>query len=414
METELKYQKAMMISVGTGKDVDHGIYFTIDSQNPNFVFFIVSKDSKERTLPRLIEKLKTKKPNLIIELFENEEVNDVQKLHRTYSAYINNLLNKGFLRENITADFTSGTKAMSSALVSAALSLEVGKLSYIYGDRDKDGRVLSGTERVNSLYPSAIFSVKKINRFIDLFNVFQFEGASKILDSEEIHPEYSNIALMLLSLAKIYSAWDKFNFKAAFNNLKEIEIAGLREIKLKGKFSNDSKILSILCKDELSYEKIFDLIANAERRFKEGKYDDGMARLYRLLEMIAQIEFKNIFHCPTNDVKLSSINSKYHQKIKHKYYDSYDKKIKIPLSFTYSLLADKNNKIGLVFEKNKTTIKKLLGQRNQSILAHGSTPINKVGFEKMFEFIKKEFMPLLPQNKLQKDFQFPKINILIS
>ena len=411
MENNIKYQKAMLISVGTGKDVAHGIYFSIDSQNPNSVFFIVSDDSKERTLPRLLEKLKNKKPNLTFEIFENEEVNDVQKLHRTYLDYINDLLKKGFLKENITVDFTSGTKAMSSALVSAALFLEVGKLSYIYGDRDKDGRVLSGTERVNSLYPSAIFSIKKINRFINLFNVFQFESASKILENEEIHPEYSNIALTLISLANVYSAWDKFNFHTAFNALKNIEVKRLRELNLKGKIGNDSKILPILCKNELTHEKIYDLYANAERRYKEGKYDDGMARLYRLLEMIAQLEFKKIFNCPTNDVKLEHINPKHHQKIKRKYLDSYDKKIKIPLAFTYFLLADSNNNIGLVFEENKMNIKKLLGQRNQSILAHGSTPINKVEFEKMFIFIKDKFLPLLQQNKLQYNFQFPKIKI---
>ena len=409
MNDDNKFRKVLLITVGTGREVSHGIYSSIDSNNPDCVYFIVSKASKEKTLNPLLEKIKNNKPEIIIEIIENGEINDIQILYRSYSKIIQELLNKGFLKKNISVDFTSGTKAMSAALVSAALSFEVNKLSYIYGDRDSDGRVKSGSERIISLSPLAIFTVSKLNKFIELFNIYQFESALNIFENEANHPDYNEVVNTLINIAEMYSAWDKFDFNSSFNFYKKIKIKNTKELQLKGKITNDGKILNDLKEDELDYSKVIDLFANAKRRNDEGKYDDGMARLYRLLEMIAQIEFEKTFGCSTSNVLLDKIPNKYHEKLKISYCDPQDKKYKIPLAYTFYILGDCGNEIGKIFKANETEIKKLLGLRNRSILAHGSNPISKSGFEKMLNLIKTKFISILPISDMKKDFQFPQI-----
>lgn len=55
---------------------------------------------------------------------------------------------------------------------------------------------------------------------------------------------------------------------------------------------------------ELPESDFKDLFSNAIRRFKEGKFDDCVARLYRLVEMVAQIEFKKEFNKNSEKVDL--------------------------------------------------------------------------------------------------------------
>jgi len=47
---------------------------------------------------------------------------------------------------------------------------------------------------------------------------------------------------------------------------------------------------------------IADILNNARRRMKEGKYDDAMARLYRTVELIAQYRLKMKYEIDTSDV----------------------------------------------------------------------------------------------------------------
>lgn len=54
----MRVQKAMIISVGTGqtgKDIAHGICFSIQHHNPDFLVFLNTKKSQETTMPYIVE-----------------------------------------------------------------------------------------------------------------------------------------------------------------------------------------------------------------------------------------------------------------------------------------------------------------------------------------------------------------------
>ncbi|MBS3945867.1 MAG: TIGR02710 family CRISPR-associated protein [Melioribacter sp.] len=412
MNFENKNKKLMFVTVGTGKvgkDIAHGIFYSIKNQNADSLVLIASKTSSEITFPFLKEMLQGSGRQYNIEEKLFEEVDDFEKLHNNYLSLIKSYFKKGYSPQNIVVDYTSGTKAMSAALVSAALTAEVNTITYIYGDR-KEGRVQSGTERASSITPTSIFTSKILNKFLDMFNNYQFDSALSLLNDFELHPKFQKEVETLKSLSHLFSAWDKFDFKLSCSHLKEISHEQLSLFSLRKEFDKTyAPLLIKLNENSLSLHMVNDLVFNAYRRFEEGKYDDAVARLYRSIEMIGQIEFFNLFHCHTNDVILESLPDEARNYIL-KYKKSDQKQIKIALDDTFRILAIVNNQKGVSYLKNITQFRKHLGKRNDSILAHGKTPVSKDSFLEFYLFI-TELFNVGPKSKSNPDFSFPKINI---
>jgi CRISPR-associated protein (TIGR02710 family) len=412
MKTDNKIKKLMFITVGTGKDgsdIAHGIFFSIKSHNPDSCIFIGSTESINITLPHLKKLLDESGKNYNSEEIIVEEINDFEKLHNRYSDLIKSYLKKGYDKHNVVVDYTSGTKAMSAALVSAALTLEVGSISYVAGDR-KEGRVQSGTERISHLSPTSIFSEKVLNQAVIFFNSYQFESAIELIRNYYFHPEYKKKAETLITLAQFFSAWDKFNFLESSDILKNLSEEQLNEVQLKGKFQKVfNPLLQKLKEEKLNYEKVDDLIFNSERRANEGKYDDAIARLYRALEMVGQIEFEKEFNCKTDDVNLNNLPETLRKDLEFKYKSYTNKKIQLPMYKTFDVLLMVTNPIAQIFESSNAEIKRHISKRNHSILAHGSIPVKKEHFKDFFDFLINKFS--LGSNAQRfNQFNFPRIS----
>lgn len=404
-------KRLFITTIGTGKTVAHGIFKSIESYNPDIVLPIVTEASKTKSLPELV--------NFVTEWndeveFEDakiiENVDEFPFLHTTFSSIIREYLQKGYRRNNIFVDYTSGTKAMSAALVSAAIANEIDKICYVPGKRDEEGRVISGTEKPQSLSPNLIYSAQKLNTFISLFNRYQFVSAINFLSETDIHPDFNEDKTFLLNLTEFFNLWDKFDFKGAFNQLAALsDNELLKKFKLKKKMDTFRGLISKLKEDHLDYYKVNDLVFNAARRGSEGKYDDASARLYRALEMIGQTEFQNQFGCTTSDIELDKLPGKFKEIVKNKYHNNSKKKYQIPLWITFDILAETGNEKGNIFVKNKKHIEANIHKRNDSILAHGTQPVTKESFHKFFEFLTNKFQ--IGENYTgYENFEFPKIN----
>ena len=130
-----------------------------------------------------------------------------------------------------------------------------------------------------------------------------------------------------------------------------------------------------------------DLINNAKRRIEEGKYDDAVARLYRVIEFIAQSKLFIKHDINTSDVDILLLPNELREKYKKMEENG---KIRLGLKKSYELLRDMNEEIGKRFFENEE-IQKILSMRNNSILAHGFGPVTKEQAEKFFE-VTKEFL----------------------
>lgn len=395
-------KKALIATVGTGPTVSHGIIHSINTQNPEYVLLIATEESVKTTIDEINKHYDTAK-GIQIDIRISKFIDDVEKATLEYESYLNEILAKGYSVEEIVADFTSGTKPMSAALMFASIEKEVKTLSYVSGERGKEGRVISGSERINTLSPNIIYTEKKINLAIHFFNNFQYSTTLAILKGiTNPHYKLKNKIDILTNLSLAFFSWDIFNFKLASETLNELskqnDITELVSTKELGIFK---QVLYKLKEAERPIEEmLLDLIENSKRRYEEGKYDDCIARLYRAIEMKAQIEFFKEFNLSTSKVSVQVLpeNSKIY--LENKYPNK--KELELSLVETINVLKEMKNDFAIKYEENQSDIKKILHIRNHSILAHGIHPVTK---EKIND-IYKLFENLIP---MKSEIKFPKI-----
>ena len=123
-------------------------------------------------------------------------------------------------------------------------------------------------------------------------------------------------------------------------------------------------------------DRLADLANNAERRTREGKFDDAVGRLYRLTEMLAQYELRMQHKMDTGDVPLKRFSELPDLASKLEKRRANDGKIKVGLQDAYEMLAALGSELGRQF-REAGKLSKLLAARNQSILAHGHVPIER-------------------------------------
>jgi CRISPR-associated protein (TIGR02710 family) len=314
---------------------------------------------------------------------------------------------------------------MRAGLVAAALN-EGCTLNYV-GTENQNGRKDDGLGIVKDGYeshmkqtdPYDFFAISEEDRGIKFFNKYHFYAAIENFNEalkKTGDENHKNKFKIYKKLSQIYNSWDKFvedNNGSLYLHLENVQ----EEIR---SYSNNS-IMTFDFLDKLNENLIFlksklkektsnqidyyviDLINNAERRLKEGKYDDAIARLYRAIELIAQLNFANLglmdekkindnkefeydlnaFERKYNSYKFEEITTKFGKFRK----SGTVKNIYTPgLKGTYDLLKLLNQRLGLEFSKkyyNKEKNEELsifestLKARNKSILAHGLQPVDK-------------------------------------
>jgi CRISPR-associated protein (TIGR02710 family) len=404
--------RALLITVGTGigaekeeaiKSLAHGIVASIRNSNPDYIVFIVTEESKTGTIPEI--------KNLYHELPDNEPVlikdmNDVNSIYQEITEKIKELKSRKY---DVVIDFTSGTKAMSASAVLAATS-EAVMLSYVSGKRI-GGKVVKGEEQVLSYSPvkGIVDFQEKILK--ELFNTYQYESCLEIIrriGEMTSDPDVVEKLSRYRQLAEGYSLWDKFEHKKALEMLRTFDnsLVNIEE--------NKRTMFSM---EEGGYKDyrllICDLMNNAKRRGEEGKYDDAVARLYRITELIAQSVLRTKYEITSSDVDVWQLKSldMMEKNTVEKYEKLRDEKgtIKLPLKKDFELLNDLGDEIGKKFLADNR-MKDMLAKRNNSILAHDLVPVAKEDAEKMFEIV-KEYVELVVEDVagLMKKSDFPKL-----
>lgn len=391
----------MIVSVGTGRsgeDIANGLAFSINQTRFDELCLIGSESSKEKTFPFLLEKISHLADGAIHEKISNE-VNDIEKIIDEYDEYFKEFTEAGFTGENITVDYTSGTKSMSAALLFCAIKYEVKHISYVYGER-YEGIVQTGTERRSILTPNLIFSQKHISQVETAFNQNQFSHGLSILRNTSFHPRYRAKAESLRLLCEAYDAWDKFAFNDALESIRQIPREEKKNASWGSTVGRQARLLEELSSSQMSAMHIIDLFYNAERRAAEGKYDDAVARLYRMIEMVGQVGFHKAFGIGTSSVKPETLPSEITPESFKRSWDPENEVFNFGLYDTFRVLEIADNQTGKDFSEHLNDFQKVLGVRNQSILAHGSTPISKEAYLKMREHTSI----LIPEHK---PFAFP-------
>ena len=283
--------------------------------------------------------------------------------------------------EEIVIESSSGTREMIRAAEIVSF-LTRNPVSHVTGHKT-DGMILPGTERVKEMVLYAAYDRLQLHRAIEAFNQNHFGSSIQLIEGARSLPERDDY----YGLFNAYYYWDKLNYKEAYRYLEHapdihLLIPENREFmrKLLDMDERDDNLLNRKERLKVRQQKyiyvLIDLLHNAKRRVDSERYDDGLARLYRVVELISQVLLLS-YGIDDNEEKIKFYDIK--KLLKKQDISSYARKsdrqgiVRIGLRYKFMLLEDLGMK-GAAGWYNK--IQQYIMVRNDSILAHGLTPVS--------------------------------------
>lgn len=413
--------EGLIVSVGGSTEP---VVKSIEHSEPEFICFYCSQGSVET-----IGKIKSE---VEYDSFEDVKVlvDDPENLDHCYekaTKTIQKLFEVGIYPNNAVVDYTGGTKVMASALVAATLGEGFNYLYVGGGQRNKGGLgyVEDGTEEIlSSRSPWRIHALEAKKKIQRDFNTYRFESVVDQLESlerkglESERDEHLLSAVLLL--AEGYSQWERFHYEDVKDKLKTgremLETyQGLTESGEDLNFTLETveknlEFLSALQGETAGYDfenRIgrslpVDMFWNAVRRAEEGKYDDGIVRLYRTVEIFGQVEIFNELGCHTGEVPLDRLPEEIRGDFRKR--TNKQGEVKLGLNDTFRVLSKLDNKVGQDYLKQKESFKGIMGTRNNSFLTHNFRALSEKQFESHREMIAEIF-------DIDREVRFPKLDI---
>lgn len=380
--------KAFVQSVGTGtrldQDITQPLLWHWRKSGATYTVWFVSADSRKNA-ERMVHILGLSPE--VYRIHETPDLDDVEATYRACRAVLRELARRGFAADDIEVDYTSGTKAMTAGLALAAVAHECGTLSYIAGPRS-NGVVIGGTERLVPIEPRRIWADKRLALATELCCVQRFDAARGLLGG--LHAawlgEYeARLKDVLIHIAEGYGAWDRFEYARAAGELGKVLKTDVAEAEpFRPAADLPSRLLELKPERGFSADRLVDLFNNAGRRLDEGRYDDALARFYRLTEMLAQWILQKDFGIDTANVDVAKVPVSLKDRLEA--HRSTEGRILLGLDLDYQVLKALEHPVGLAFDQGDLKgIGVLLKQRNVSLLAHGLTPIYKNEVESLQE-----------------------------
>jgi CRISPR-associated protein (TIGR02710 family) len=394
--------QALIVSVGS---TPAPVVVALREVAPSFVCFLASHQSIEK-IPEIKREAGVDCTDEKVIVDDHEDLlgcyrKAVECLRRTQA--------RGFSTRESVVDYTGGTKAMTAALAMAAASHGVA-FSYVGGERDSGGLgvVRSGSERRRvEMDPLRLFAVEEKRRIALYFNSHQYSAAATALREllpTQPQPEHA-ILEALLEITEAYTAWDRFDHRTAFQLLppartrldERARIASVTEYaSLLSTVKKNVAVLGQLRGKTKEFEQAHpdlaaDLVANAERRIKEGKYDDAVARLYRAIELLGQCSLQERLGVEAGAVPIAMLPAALREEFARRYAD--DRGLaKLGLMAVYRVLGELGEGAGIRFANLFTEFQKIMEARNQSILAHGTRPVKESTARRLRDLV-ASFLP---------------------
>jgi CRISPR-associated protein (TIGR02710 family) len=302
---------------------------------------------------------------------------------------------------------TFGTKSMSLALTIACLTdenLNRENLK-IHLTNNRDG----ANQPINEVDVEVLNTPFLYQQAKTLMRQNRFKAVKTLCNEIQKRKGWGKKAEALTKLSQFYLDWDLFNFKTSIQCLENMSSTKTILQQAEGCLPNLDGIKTTL--EELNSvnqknPKILfavNLLINADRRAKEGRYDDALARLYRLFEYLTQISLLKI-NIDDTKIDINVIQRLRSEELKSSLGNeiklSGKNEIEIGLMKKLHILYDQGQPIGNLYNDNELKI--LLSNRNKSLLAHGYTPIG----EKIFKQLREKLGTVLREFFFESEQEF--------
>ena len=388
--------RGLVATVGGSADP---VVVTIDQSRPDYVLFIVSEDSRD-TAELVVEAVELEPPPLC----DYWEVSDPQNFATSYDEIRQGtegwLGKRGLDPREVTADITGGTKVMSAAFALAGVE-RFREFTYVGGsERDKGGLgvVRNGAEYVvSSLNPWDTYAVRSLERANELLVEYHAGLAGKQLRSaaETCSPEFRERLLRFAALVEKLDEADRFHFTSFPTYLN-----GRNYRELATEFPELERFAghwTAVCTDLSDASRtpgrptLLELLANAHRRAGQARYDDGVVRLYRAVELYGQQLVKQAFGAELGRLSIGSIQEHQRDSFHSEFSQCFRKnRYELGVARLYQSLSfsDDRNLRGKKGIYNNLSAR--LENRNDSFLAHGARPVSETDFNTLWDGVMRE------------------------
>ena len=403
--------KVLAITVGGSPDP---IVNAIRSGNPDYVLFFASTSPNGGSKRQLLETTEqgppiTQRADLNDDSFEIIDVPDPDDMDTCFQLMIEAMetATERLSPAQRIADYTGGTKTMSAALVIAALHLGW-QLELVTGPRKDTVKVISGTESPVAVMPASVRFYQLEHEAKILFDSHAFRALEDLLENGlKIPPPLPSKkrawAQNLLVLSRAFRLWDNFQYEEALEVIRPVARCCPSHVET---------LAQIVGKETPSYKLVSDLIGSAMRRAENGLLDDAVLRLYRAVELLAQIRLLREHGLDTGKLDISKIPVPLRQEFMER--ATKEGQISAGLLDSYRILASLDDPLGKLFaEKWEMKLKDLMQYRNKSFLTHGLKPIGKEEWKRAKELALGFIEEAATVSKLKLDpVVFPKFREL--
>lgn len=379
------------------------IAFSIRSLEPACICFVHSAESKNQIGIALDAVRRAGGPSIQPGQIRQFQVRDAQNFEETVrdlrrlAGLVREWCGRGEAYE-VVVDFTGGTKVMSAALALVARRWTC-TFGYVgSGNRTKGGlgTVEPGAERLLIRdNPWDTLGYQAAEEAVAVFNSGGYAAAGALLEvyrNRASKPEVKHELSTLKFLVDAYASWDCFDYKKAahwfakaLENRNDLNAIFAESQSLIARLEHHRELVVRLGDSkEPTVQWVADLFRNAERRAGEGRFDDAVARLYRVAEAFAQIRLRDSYGIrDTGSVPLDRIPESLRREWEGR---AEGGAVALGLQDDYRLLKELGDEVGRrFFEDGLAGARSPLGARNSSILAHGFEPINKRQYDRLRE-----------------------------
>lgn len=276
----------------------------------------------------------------------------------------------------IVVDYTGGTKSMTAGLAAAALDDGRCEISLVAGQRNDLSVVQDRTEFVRPIHVWDAQALRRIQASRELLRRFDYAAAEQVLldAAARFAGEHTLEKLQRgIALCRAFDAWDKFRHSDAQRLLQPYQAAFVPLWRV-------LRCLSGECQGH-GFEWVEDLLLNAQRRALQERFDDAVGRVYRALELTAQIWLQVSHSIQTGNVELEVVPEA--KRAEWERLREGDGRIKIGLLKAWDLVAGfSEDPLGRLFVEQRARLLDFLRVRNESLFAHGFRPVSNSDYQK--------------------------------
>jgi CRISPR-associated protein (TIGR02710 family) len=207
---------------------------------------------------------------------------------------------------------------------------------------------------------------------------------SAVPQSADLRAQYTRFR----DLSRAFAEWDNFNHQTALEILQRY--ARVLPVDLSCYFDVAKRLNN---EDHKLREaaQLLDLYRNAQRRAAQGRYDDAIARVYRLIEWTAQWILRTQCHILTADVKEEDIPKGVSLTKNHE-----NGQYQAGLFAAWQLVRFKTHGAASQFiTSQENNMRNHIKVRNLSILAHGFEPVKVTDWKPIHSWLEEHFIPML-------------------